>query len=162
MSGTVFVGFQESLGEGDKAFWITRAADRRPWGDPTQEAQLAGVDIADSGEVALVEQRLTDGPKGIGQQPTPGLVPIPVRAEEIRPEMAHGLLLIMGMEHLQHGQSVADGDPVGGPQDGPDLPMGSTAPVFGGAINVPGAVHTQMSVQGPAPFEAKQQMLSAR
>src|SRR5262249_54737006 len=58
----VAVGLQEPLGESGDARGVLgrEGADGKPGSHPQQEAELALVDVADAGEVALVEQRLTE------------------------------------------------------------------------------------------------------
>ena len=56
----VAVGDQELVGAGHETWQVRDRADGCPRVDARQEAQLALVDVADAGQVALVEERVTD------------------------------------------------------------------------------------------------------
>src|SRR5699024_6970694 len=58
--GPVLVQHQQPVREVDEPAQITRAPGRRGGVDAAQEAQFAAVDVADPGEVALVEQGEAD------------------------------------------------------------------------------------------------------
>ena len=81
---------------------------------PAQEAEFGLVDVADSGEVALVQQGLAEGASGVGEEPALGFGGVPVGAEQVGAEVADGRRLLGGAQQFEHGEAVADGGAVGG------------------------------------------------
>src|SRR5215207_10889120 len=89
----VLVGVQQTMREIDPRAEIPDVIHPGPRRDAAQEAQLGLVDVADAGEVALVEQRLTDLAVQPGHQPSGCLGRIPVGAEKVGAEMPDELVL---------------------------------------------------------------------
>ena len=84
-----------------------------------EEAELGAVDGADAGEVALVEQRLAERAVGVGRQPADGLVLVPVGAEQVGPEVADDLVLVLAQHQLDDAELEPDADPVADVEDDP-------------------------------------------
>ena len=68
-------------------------ADRGTRVDALQEEQLGPVEGADPGQVALVQQGFADAALGLGGDPAYRLVEVPVRAEQVGPEMTDDAVL---------------------------------------------------------------------
>jgi hypothetical protein len=90
------VSGEQPMGKVDHAGDVGNCADRRPWRDASEEADLVLEHVARARQIALVEQRFRDGPGGVGCQPAHGFPGVPVRSEQVRPEVAHD-------RHLLHG-----------------------------------------------------------
>ena len=72
-------------------------ADRRPRIDAADEQHLGLVQVADAGQVALIEQRLADRRIGLRAQPARrAAAGVPVRAEQVGAEVADQLGLVGG------------------------------------------------------------------
>ena len=96
-------------------------ADRGPRRDAGQKQQLVFVHIADAGEVALVVQRLADGPLWSGQQTAYRFGRIPVRTEDVRAEMPDHGGFVGGPQYGEVVQSEAERLPLGIREYGADL-----------------------------------------
>lgn len=120
------MGQGDQPGEGS----VGEGADGEPGGDAGQEAQLASVDIADAREVALVQEGLAEGAVRGGEEAFHGEVEVPVRSQQVRPEVADGLALLAGAQEFEDGEAVADGGVVGVGQDRADLVTGAAAPAL--------------------------------
>ena len=70
--------------------------DRPPGREAGQEQHLGLVEVADAGQVALVEQGLADRATGVGEQPAHGFVGVPVRVEQVRAEVPDDARLVAG------------------------------------------------------------------
>jgi hypothetical protein len=71
----------DELVEGDVFDW-------RPRRNPCQKATFALVDVPGSGEIALVEHRLSDRPLGVARQVAGRGGGVPVGTEQVRTEVA--------------------------------------------------------------------------
>ncbi len=100
--------------------------------DAGQEAGLAAVDVADAGQVALVQQGHADGNVRGREQPPFGLGRIPVRAQQVRAEVPHDGVLLVGADHLQDAQGEPDGVGRGGAQHAPGGEAGLPPAAAGG------------------------------
>ncbi|KQV15942.1 hypothetical protein ASC99_28770 [Kitasatospora sp. Root107] len=130
--------------------------DRGPGGEPGQEAQLVGVDVADPGQVALVQQRGAERAPRIGGQPADRLGGVPVRAQQVGTEMADHRVLVRTPEQLDHRQPVPDGRPPLDPEHHPDLVPRPSGPPLPRAVQLPAAVHPQVGVQSQPAVEPGQ------
>lgn len=159
----VAVGFEEFLGERGQPGGevLGEGADGDPGGDPEQEAELALVDIADTGEIALVQEGLAEGTGGVAQEVGEGPVGVPVRAEQVGAEVADGVVFVGGADQLQYGEAIADGRAVGVAQDRADLVCRAAAPALAVGVHLPGAVHPQVRVEGQAALDAGEEVLAA-
>ena len=81
------------------------------------EQRLDLVEVADAGQVALVDQRDADLLVGVLAQPAQRLVEVPVGAEDVGPEVADEPVLLGGGHDVDVVQPVADALPVVGGQD---------------------------------------------
>ena len=97
------------MGQPDHPQRVGDDADRRARVVAGEEAQLGAVDRADPGEVALVEQCLAERARGVGGQPSDGLLLVPVGAEQVGAEVADDVVLAFAGEELD--------DPEADPRD---------------------------------------------
>ena len=83
------IGDQQPVGEGEGegSIHVSHLPGRAARREPAQEAQLVGVLVADSGEVALLLECDENGDGRVGQQPAGRFCGIPVRPEQGRPEV---------------------------------------------------------------------------
>jgi len=70
--------------------------------DSGKEARFAAVDVADPGQLPLVEQGIADGDVRFGLEPAEGFFFIPVRAEQIRPQMPDDPIFLAGWHYLEN------------------------------------------------------------
>src|SRR5262249_55646475 len=84
---------------------------------------------AHPGQVALVQQRLAERPVRLGGQPAHRLVRVPVRAEQVWPEVADQGVLPGGLHQGEVVHPVADARPRVVGQHGPDLGRGPPTPI---------------------------------
>ena len=136
--------------ESDDGGEVGYVGHRRPWRDAAQEQRLGHVEGADAGEVALVEQRLSDRAFRRRAQPANRVVRVPVGPEQVRPEVPDNPAFVRGGDEVQHPQLVPDRRPVVVREDSPDVALATAPPALAGAVHVPGAVHAQVAVQGQA------------
>ena len=124
-------------------------ADGTPRPDAAQEQRLGLVHVADAGKIALVEQRV--GNRSIRRR---GQIRnrarcIPIRTEEIGPEMVDKRVLVGGRDERDVVQVITHGSDLAGLQDDPDR-VRRAPPAFTRPERTPGAVHPQVGVQGRA------------
>src|SRR4051812_2247744 len=112
-----------------------------------KEGGLDRIEVADAGEVALVEQSLDDRPLGTGAQSSNGFVERPVGAEDVGTEMADDAALLLAADDLHRSESEADRAPLGVAEDEPGLVRGR-APARVGSVDVPAALHLEVRVNG--------------
>ena len=91
-------------GELDQPVQVGYLAHRTPRADTAQEQGLGPVNCSDSGEVALVEQRLADGAIRLGPEPADRLVGVKLRAEQVRAEVTDGGVLAAGADDLDDAE----------------------------------------------------------
>src|SRR5579859_4618893 len=114
------VGIQQSVAEFYKGTQVRYLSDRPPRAEAPEEQHFCSKNIADPGEVALVEQGLADRAGRVGAQAAFGLGRVPVRAEQVRAEVTdHGVLAGRGQD-LHDAQLVAHRLPFAVRQDQPD------------------------------------------
>ena len=145
---------------------VAHFADGCPRRDAGQEERLRLVEVADAGEVALLEQRGTDLARRVGGQASYrfGLVPAAVevrRSEQVGAEMPDDGRLLCGAEQLDDRQPVADGEPALRAQDDSHLPVGAAGPRCPRPEQTPAAVHLEVAVQRQPGVGAGEQMLAA-
>ena len=152
---------EQAVGQVDERRQVD-LAHRRPRRAPAQEAQLVGPEVADAGQVALVEQRRGERAARVGRQPPHRLGGVPAGAEQVGPEVADDVVLAVGAQQLddRHVQRVGGG-PVGGQHDAHALVEVAGQPLAG-ADHGPAAGHPQVRVQGDAAGEPGEQVLAAR
>ena len=108
LAGALFIRLQQLPGQFHQFGQLIDLANRAPWANPAKEQRLGLVDVADAGQVALVEQRLADGLARIGGQPADRLGCVPVRAEQIRAEVADGARFLTRAEDFDDAELAAD------------------------------------------------------
>jgi len=122
--------------------------------DAAEEADLGAVLVADPGEVALFEECLADGGGGVGEDASTGLLPAaggPLLPEDVGAEVADLFVVVVGGEHADESEGVADdldGPGVGEVEDDAGGVAGSAPPVAD-AVDGPGALHLEVGVQDP-------------
>lgn len=141
------VGLQQLFGGGHHGAQVGHVGDRRGGVDAGQETGLAAVDVADAGEVALVQQGYADGNVRRRAQPPFGLLHVPVRTQEIRPEMADDGILVSGPDHLQDAEGKADGIRGGSAEHAPGSEPRFTPP-SAGRVDLPRTLHLQVRMDG--------------
>ena len=127
---------------------------------PAQEQHFGNINIADAGQVALIEQRLADRPLRLLPQAADRLGAVPVRAEQVRAEVTDDRVLVLARYHLHHREQVPDRLPGVVGQHDPDPVVGR--PAAAGRPDPPRAVHPQVRVHGLAVVGPDQQVLPAR
>ena len=122
---------------------------------PADETQFVAVDIADSGQHSLIQQRRGDGAVRLCRQIVGGNLRIPVVAQQIGPQVVNRVAVMGAFEDLQHAQVDADRADIAGFQDDPDPVVGTAYP----RRHSPAAVHLQMRVD-TCRSDANEQMLA--
>ena len=115
--GVVQVGPHQRAGALDQLLQVGDVGDPGPRVHAADEQRLDLVEVADAGEVALVDQGDADLLVGVLAQPAQRLVEVPVGAEHVGPEMADEPVLLGGGHHVDVVQPVADALPVVGGED---------------------------------------------
>ncbi len=88
MADPCLVRVQQSPPKFHEGIQVRQIAYRPPRIHSPYEQHLRRIDIADAGQVPLVEQGLPDGAVRFGAQPPHRLVAVPVRAEKIGAQVA--------------------------------------------------------------------------
>jgi hypothetical protein len=123
---------------------VRHLADRPPRAHPAQEKRLALVEVADAGEVALVEQGVGDLPVGSLPQAADGFIGVPAGAEQVGAEMVDERALPVGRHEVKFVQVIADGDGLRRVQHHPDQVGRPAARALVGTVHAPCAVHAQV------------------
>src|SRR5215469_8126743 len=160
LAGVFLVRFQQPPCEFDDRLEIARGADRPRRAEATQEQDFGLIEVADAGQIGLVQQRLADRPPGRGAQPAYGLGGVPVVAQQVRTQMADHALFRSGRQDLDDSQLVPDGLPFGILEYQPD-PVIARRRVLRGP-DPPGTVHPQVRVNGDCAVDPDEQVLAAR
>src|SRR5580704_11740455 len=108
LADPVLVRLQQAAREFGHGAEIRDVAGWLPRVDTPQEQHLGLVQIADPGQVALVEQGFADRPAGFGGQPPDRLGAVPVRAEQVGSQMPGDLRLLAGPDQLDDSELIAD------------------------------------------------------
>jgi len=130
--------------------------------DALQEEQLRAIEGADTGEIALIQQRFTDRAVGLSSDPPDSLIKVPIGAEEVWAKMSDNGVLISGRNQLHDGKPVADYVMIISCEHGANLKIGTSAPPPTARANLPHPVHLEMGMQGDLIAEAEDLMLAAR
>jgi hypothetical protein len=125
-----------------------------------QEASFGLVQVADSGQVALVEQACANRSIRFAHQTPNSLGEIPIGSEQVWTQVPHRGLLRRCPKHLDNAQAEANAYPFARRQDEADLKT-RAPPRPARAIDVPRTVHLEMSVHGDALLGADQQVLAS-
>jgi hypothetical protein len=160
LADPVFVRVQQAAREFGHRPEVRDGAGRLPRVDAAQEQHLGLIQVADAGQAALIEQRLADGAARFGGQPPYRFGAIPVRAEQIWPQVPGDLILVAGANQLDHAELITDRLPGIVGEHQPDLV--AVLDLLGGPPDSPAAVHAEMSVDGEAVLGPGQQVLAAR
>ena len=86
-----------------------------------QEEQLRAIEGADTGEIALIQQRFTDRAVGLSNDPPDSLIKVPIGAEEVWAKMSDNRVLISGRNQFHDGEPVADYVVITGREHSADL-----------------------------------------
>jgi hypothetical protein len=141
---------------------VADVSDWRTWMYAVEEEQLRSIERAETCEVPLVQQCLTDCAAGLSGY-TPGcLLEVPVGSEQVGPEVPHDCVLGRRWNQLDDGKPVSHGIMIIGREYGPDFKRGSTTPAPPARVDLPSAVHPEMRVQRELIAEPEQLVLAAR
>ncbi|OLT55782.1 hypothetical protein BJF89_13360 [Corynebacterium sp. CNJ-954] len=158
----------EQAGRGNLC--LRPAADGTAWVHATEVTDFRPVLVADSGDITLVEQRRPDATVRAREDSSQCFITserraLPVRREDVRPEMAHDLVVVVTVEEPDESETVADGLDLrpsrmlrGQPQDDPRGVTGPAPPGSGG-VDGPDSLHLQVGVQD-TPVEVHEEMLA--
>jgi hypothetical protein len=146
----------------DHAVQVANLADRRTRMYPLKEEQLRSIERADTCEVSLIQQCFTDRTIGLSCHPPHCLVGVPVRSEQVGPEMSYDGFLGRCRNELEDRKPVSDYIVIIGPQYRSDFKDRSTTPAPSARIDLPDAIHPEVGVQGELVTEPEQLVLAAR
>ena len=121
LGGSPAVRQQQLLGALNEAAEVLDLAHRGPRMKPLEKEDFSAVQRPDTGQVALIQQGLSNCAIRFSRNPADRLGQIPVRAKQIRAEMADNLRLVRGRNQLHHWQPVAHYGVFTGGEDSPDL-----------------------------------------
>src|SRR6266542_1523404 len=157
---------EQQVGEPHQRLQILHFGHSGPGGEAAQVQDLALVQVADAGEVGLVEERLGDRGRRVGGDAAYRLGRVPVRTEEVGSEVPDAGVLLVGRYQREVVHVVPDRRDTGRAQHHPDQVGRTGGPSLAGAEDPPLPVHAQVRVQGePAVAagcgQAEQQMLAA-
>ena len=128
-------------------------------GDAADEQEFVRVDVAEAGDVPLVEESDVRGAR-VGRDPSHGLRRVPVGTEQVGAEVSDDPILVGGRQHLDHREVEPDGVGTRDPDDRPRLER-RTAPPLAGTVHVPPALHLEVRVERVG-ADAFEQVLPAR
>jgi hypothetical protein len=127
-----------------------------------QEQQLRSIEGAKACQISLIKQSLADRAVRLSGNPSDSLVEVPIRPEEIRPEMSdNGVLCSRGNE-LDDRKPISDRIMITSCQNGADLKCRSSTPALSPRIDLPDPIHLEMRVEGELVAEPEQLVLAAR
>ena len=127
-----------------------------------QEEQLRSIEGAKACQISLIKQSLADGAVRLSGNPSDSLVEVPIRPEQIRPEMSdNGVLCSRGNE-LDDREPISDRIMITSCQNGANLKCRSSTPAPSPRIDLPHPIHLEMSVEGELVAEPEQLVLAAR
>ena len=121
LGGSPAVRQQQLLGALNEATQVPDLAHRGPRMKPLEEENFSTVQRSDTGQVALIQQGLSNCAIRFSRNPADRLGQIPVRAKQIGAEMADNLRLVRGRNQLHHWQPVTHRSMFTGGEDGSDL-----------------------------------------
>src|SRR4029453_4569869 len=87
--GTPAVCHEQLVAGVDHAAQVANLADRRTRMYPLKEQQLRAIERAEACEVSLIQQCFTDRAMGLSRDPRHCLVGVPIRSEQVGPEMPY-------------------------------------------------------------------------
>jgi hypothetical protein len=137
------------------AHWRTRMY-------PLEEEHLSSIERAKTCEVSLIQQCFTDRAIGLSSDPPHSLVGVPVRSEQVGPEMSYDSVLSRCREELDDGKPVSHCIMIIGPEYCSDFRGRSAIPAPPSRVNLPDAIHPEVSVQGERIAQPEQLMLASR
>jgi hypothetical protein len=160
--GTPAVCLQHQLSTLDNAPQVADVTDRGTRMYAMEEEQLRSIERAETCEVPLVQQGLTNPTVGLIGDPPDCLVEVPVGSEQIGPEMTYDFVLGRRGNHLDDREPVSHCIMITGREYRADFKRGSATPPPAARVDLPGAVHSEMRVQRELIAEPKQLVLAAR
>ena len=141
---------------------IANLADRRTGMHALEEEHLRPIERADTCQVSLIQQCFADRAIGLSGDPPDSLVGVPVRSEQVGPEMPYDGVLGRGRNKLDDWQPISHCVMIMGPEYCSDFKGRSATPAPSPRVDFPGAIHPEVSVQGERIAEPKQLVLAAR
>lgn len=154
------VGFEEPLGQSDQGGHVLNSLDRCPWIEPAQEADLAAVDVANAGEVPLVEERFAHGALGAGSEAAHGLIGVPVVPEEIGTQMPDDARFVLRLQEVDHGEPKPHCHALGRAEHDPRL-VAWSPPALAGLIHVPLSIHSKVGVEREVSGDSKEKVFAS-
>jgi hypothetical protein len=145
----------------DNAPQVADVTDLRTRMYALEEEQLRSIERAETCEVPLVQQRLTNRVVGVRGDPPDCLVEVPVGSEQVGPEMPYNGVLRRCRNELDDREPVADGIMIIGREYGTDFKRGSATPAPPAGVDLPDAVHPEMRMQRELIAEPEQLVLAA-
>jgi hypothetical protein len=146
----------------DHAVQVANSADRRTRMHPLKEEQLRSVERAETREVSLIQQCFTDRAIGLSRDPPHSLVGVPVRSEQVWAEMAYDGVLSRCRNELEDGKPVSHYIMIIGSEYRSDFKGRSATPAPSAWIDLPDAIHPEVSVQSERIAQPEQLMLASR
>ena len=140
---------------------IVSGGDRLCWMNPGDEAQFRLVHVADPSKIALIEQCICDLDVGRSSDPADGVSGIPIVTQNIRTPVTEQLSLTGRPNDVDVGQSIADGGPVGGCQNSPNLKRRTASPLLAVSSDPPCAIHAQRRVQDDVGIDVHEDLFAA-
>jgi hypothetical protein len=141
---------------------VANLADRRTRMYSLQEEQLCSIERAQSCQVPLVEQGFTDRAVRLSGDSPHSLVGVPVRSEQVGPEMPDDGVLGRCRYEFDDGEAVSHRIMIIGAEYRSDFKGWSATPAPPARVDPPDAIHPEVSVQGERIAEPEQLMLAPR
>jgi len=159
----VLVGREQGVGARDRTGKALGRdlADGHPWREPLEEKGLRHVHGAQSGEVALVEQRRADDGFGIGYEVRDGPFDVPALAEHVGPEVADQRVLVTGRDEVEHAEPGSQRDVRVGRQHRPYRRIAPPSAIVQGP-HPPATLHLEVGVEGTTGREPMEDVLAHR
>ena len=155
------VRLHEPLHQVDQPREIGHRPHRGPRIEAAKEADLVAVNVAGTGHDPLVDERLTDRPLGLIQEPFEDLVGVPIRAEDVGSEMSHHLVFPCRRDEFGDAQPRPHRDMGLSGEDHTHV-VGRAGPRLPRSVQIPAAVHLEVRMEGDLALGSEQQVLASR
>jgi hypothetical protein len=144
------------------AVQVANLADWRTRMYPLEEQHLSSIERAKTCEVSLIQQCFTDRAIGLSRDPPDSLVGVPVRSQQVRAEMPYDGVLSRCRNELEHWKPISDYIMIIGSEYRSDFKGRSPTPAPSARIDLPDAIHPEVSVQRERIAEPEQLMFASR
>jgi hypothetical protein len=145
--GTPAVCQEQAVAALDKSMQVANLADRRTRMQSLQEEHLRSIERAQSSQVSLVDQYFADRAGRLSCESPHSLLRVPVRSEQVGPEMPYDGVLGRCRNELDNGEPVSHCIMIIGPEYRSDFKGWSPIPAPPAGEDLPDAVHPEVSVQ---------------